>query len=158
MNPPQPDYLGTLQPRLVLYLPHRPNGMEQLVTRPSARVLVSLNSNHWRKIVTLLAKIASPEADDWRDFRDEALFDHTALCFEPVLKHTPAWHWIGGKENQQRFAGLNPQIQSPSAAPEISVDPAIPLLLTPYPDYRQLSNRIVSTIRQVLREQGFYTD
>lgn len=154
---PPPDCLGAPCPRLALYLPHRPNALAQLVDAPSASALVTANSNHWRKIVTLLAKLASPVADDWRKFRDQELFQHTALCFAPQLSGTAAWHWIGGKDNLQRFDNLRYNARPLPNSPEVLIDPAHQLLLTPYPDYRQLSNALVEQIRTALEDEGFYS-
>lgn len=154
MNPS--DRLGSAQPRLILYLPHRPEAMEQLVLAPSASRLVEANSNHWRKIVNLLAKVASPEATDWRRFRDEALFQYTTLCFAPELVDTHAWHWIGGKENLQRFTHLAAEAKPLPNCPAVSVDISKRLLLTPYPDYRQLNNTLVAAMRSALQQQGYY--
>ena len=151
-----PDSLGPSHPKLVLYLPHRPNGLEQFRDRPSAQALVAANSNHWRKIVTLLAKIAGPVAADWRTFKDNELFQHTALCFAPQIVDMPVWHWIGGKDNLQRFEFLPLQAQPLADAPEVLLDTGKRLLLTPYPDYRQLSNRLVGLIRTALGAEGFY--
>lgn len=150
--------LGASQPRLALYLPHRPNGLAQLADAPSAPALVAANSNHWRKIVTLLAKIASPVADDWRRFRDEDLFRQTALCFVPKLIDTASWHWIGGRDNLQRFTDLHHRAQPLADSPGVWIDPDKRLLLTPYPDYRQLSNAMVSNIRSALAHHGFYAE
>jgi len=153
---PDPNYLGAPHPRLVLYLPHRPHGLAQLADAPTAQALVAANSNHWRKIVTLLAKIGSPEADDWRRFRDEDLFRHTALCFVPKQMDTASCHWIGGKDNLQRFGDLRHSAQPLADWPDIAIDPNMRLLLTPYPDYRQLSNALVRSIRSALDGLGFY--
>ncbi|WP_203141396.1 DUF6942 family protein [Marinobacter mangrovi] len=150
------DFLGTAQPRLVLYLPHRPNRLAQLAVDPNAGDLIDANSNHWRKIVTLLAKIASPAAGDWRAFRDTGLFRQTALCFAPELIGGPTWHWIGGKDNLQRFRTLAHNAEPLADCPEVAVDPDRKLLLTPYPDYRQLSNAVVEQIRGALSEHAFY--
>lgn len=155
---PEPNYLGASRPRLVLCLPHRPNNLAELVDSPDARALVAANSNHWRKIVALLAKVASPNADDWRRFRDEELFRHTALCFAPILLDSGFWHWIGGKDNLQRFSALQHNAQPLGDSAEISIDPNKRLLLTPYPDYRQLSNALLSRIRFALAGYGFYDD
>lgn len=152
----QPTYLGTTQPQLILYLPHRPNNLEQLTSAPSAQNVITSNSNHWRKIVTLLAKVASPDAEGWRSFRDEVLFQHTALCFAADLVDSNAWHWIGGKENLKRFASLRLNAAPLKDCPEVCVDIAQRILLTPYPDYRQLSNAVVGHIRTMLVEQQFY--
>ncbi|WP_406827596.1 DUF6942 family protein [Microbulbifer sp. ARAS458-1] len=150
------DYLGPTNPVIALYLPHRPEGLDELVAAPDAGRLMENNSNHWRKIVTLLAKIASPQ-EEWRSFRDDELFERTALCFTPHLKRLPGWHWIGGKENLQRFSieGLN--AQPLRGAPEVALDVEKRILLTPYPDYRQLSNATVAEIRKALDHTGFYT-
>ena len=149
------DYLGAPRPRLILYLPHRPEGLDQLIYTPDAQLLIKNNSNHWRKIVTLLAKVASPQ-EDWRRFRDDELFEHTALCFRACLCDVPAWHWIGGKDNLQRFAiaGLNAKPLRES--PDIALDTERQILLTPYPDYRQLSNATVDEIRKSLARLAFY--
>ncbi|WP_165855799.1 DUF6942 family protein [Marinobacter sp. JSM 1782161] len=152
----QPDNLGAADPRLALYLPHRPNGLAQLVDDPRADTLIAANSNHWRKIVTLLSKITSPAAEDWRRFRDDALFGQTALCFTPQLLKIDGWHWIGGKDNLQRFEGLSHDARPLDRCPGVAIDPDRRLLLTPYPDYRQLSNALVSRIREELAQHGFY--
>ena len=154
---PLPDILGATEPRLALYLPHRPNGLAGFVEHPSAEPLVTANSNHWRKIVTLLAKIASPAAGDWRCFKDEELFRVTALCFSPKLSGTSSWHWIGGKDNLDRFDQLHHHALRLADCPDVSIDPDKCLLLTPYPDYRQLSNVLVVHIRAALERHGFYS-
>ncbi len=145
------DYLGATSPTLILYLPHRPNEMTLDVA-----ALLAANSNHWRKIVTLLAKVACPVESDWRHFRDEVLFRETALCFMPELVHAPCWHWIGGKENLSRFTSLQHNAQHLQAVPGVAIDPQKRLLLTPYPDYRQLSNALVERVRGSLEELRFY--
>ncbi|SFM33662.1 DUF6942 family protein [Marinobacter zhejiangensis] len=152
----QPDHLGSSQPRLVLYLPHRPDHAEQLALCPSAQALIAANSNHWRKIITLLAKVACPVADDWRGFRDNELFLRTALNFSDQLRPGDHWHWIGGKDNLQRFTTLEHRAQPLATAPAVAIDPDQRLLLTPYPDYRQLSNHTVAVIREALAGIGFY--
>ena len=118
---------------------------------PDVGALVAANSNHWRKILNLLAKVACPVAEDWRRYRDQVLFQETALCFAPVLAQGPCWHWIGGKENLLRFTGLRHCARPLHGAAEIAVDPQRRLLLTPYPDYRQLSNARVEQVRRILR-------
>ncbi|WP_066963884.1 hypothetical protein [Microbulbifer sp. Q7] len=152
----EPDYLGPPRPALILYLPHRPQGLDELIAAPDAQQLMENNSNHWRKIMTLLAKVASPQAE-WRSFRDDALFAHTALCFAPRLEDAPGWHWIGGKENLQRFTIEDLNAKALKGAPEVALDIEKRVLLTPYPDYRQLSNATVAEIRTALERAGFYS-
>lgn len=155
---PQTNQLGSNTPHLALYLPHRPNGLENLVDRPNTQALVTANSNHWRKIVTLLAKVAAPVAGDWRPFRDDQLFRNTALCFNPELNDQARWHWIGGKDNLARFSTLTHNAEPLAECPEVAIDRTLRLLLTPYPDYRQLSNQTVARIRAALAGLGFYDE
>jgi len=152
---PHPDCLGSKHPTIVLYLPHRPIGLEQIAAEPSAPKIEALNSNHWRKILTLLAKIAGPNGEEWREFKKQNLFQQTALCFTPNLVETVTWHWIGGKDNLERFKTLQHQAQPLTGSPDVLLDPKLRLLLTPYPDYRQLNNQTVDRIRSALDHHGF---
>lgn len=149
-------YLGSSCARLVLYLPHRPEGLEGFQHAPSAQAIIAANSNHWRKIITLLAKVACPSASDWRRFRDEQLFAETALCFSPELRPEECWHWIAGQANLQRFTGFECLPPALGDDPVIAVDASRKLLLSPYPDYRQLSNARVVRIREQLALSGFF--
>ncbi len=151
--------LGSSTPRLTLYIPHLPIGLESYVSAPSVTTLLAQNSNHWRKIVTLAAKVAAPTGD-WRHFRDHSFFEQVALVFSPTLEENCGWHWIGGGENRARFS-LDSQCGDPlplSGADDLFIIPNRKILLSPYPDYRQLSNQKVELIRQALQQQGFYPE
>ena len=87
---------------------------------------------------------------------DEELFRDTALCFSPSLNGTSSWHWIGDKDNLERFDHLHHHALPLADCPDVSIDPEKRLLLTPYPDYRQLSNVLVIHIRAALERHGFY--
>ena len=155
MNPA--DDLGAADARIVLYLPHRPEGLASYQHAPSAQAITAANSNHWRKILALLAKVASPCQEDWRGFRDGPLFVEAALCFQPRLKRAECWHWIAGQANLQRFCALEQQAVALEDDPEVAVDVQRKLLLSPYPDYRQLSNARVARMRDALGKSGFYS-
>ncbi|MCK0153077.1 hypothetical protein MWU49_05135 [Alcanivorax sp. S6407] len=153
-----PDYLGSPSARLVLYLPHLPEGLESFCHAPSAQAIVEANSNHWRKIINLLAKVASPVEQDWRGFRDGPLFERTALCFVPELQAGEEWHWIAGQANLLRFSSLELDACPALEDPEVALDEGRRVLITPYPDYRQISNARVARIRALLERAGFYAD
>lgn len=150
-----PQRLGNSNPRLTVYIPHEPAGLDACVADPCVSSLLAHNSNHWRKIVTLAAKVAAPD-DDWRDFRDRHFFDQVALVFAPAIEQTSGWHWIGGKENQNRLGLANISATPLPGTDDLFVIPEHKLLLTPYPDYRQLSNEKVVRIRHALQELEFY--
>lgn len=155
MNHLADQRLGTTDPRLTIYIPHLPAGMEQLIEHTSVTALLACNSNHWRKIITLGAKVAAPDPE-WQQFRDLHFFKQVALVFSPTLENSPGWHWIGGKDNQSRFGLNSEECLQPTHASDLFIDPVRRLLLTPYPDYRQLSNLKVGLIREALQQHGFY--
>ncbi|TCK08782.1 DUF6942 family protein [Marinobacterium mangrovicola] len=148
--------LGTPAPRLSVYIPHEPASIDACIADTRITTLLAQNSNHWRKIVNLAAKVASPD-DDWRSFRDAYFFNQVALVFAPELEQTDGWHWIGGKENQTRFGMTNLSASPLPGTDDLFVIPEQKLLLTPYPDYRQLSNQKVAMIREALETLGFYS-
>ncbi|WP_104003068.1 DUF6942 family protein [Marinobacterium lutimaris] len=155
MTSPKLQRLGSANPRLCVYIPHLPEALEACAASGDVATLLAHNSNHWRKIVTLSAKIASPD-DDWRTFRDQQFFRQVALVFSASIEVGACWHWIGGKDNQARF-GLDSADWAPLAGTDdLFIDAERKLLLTPYPDYRQLSNQKVELIRQALQQLGFY--
>ncbi|MFP8965601.1 DUF6942 family protein [Pokkaliibacter sp. CJK22405] len=148
--------LGSTSPRISLYLPHIPASIEEYHTHPTAEQLIATNSNHWRKIITIAAKLACPN-EEWRQFRDLQLFRDIALIFTPELETHSGWHWLGGKDNQQRFGLDTTGLKPVAGAKDVWIDIRRKLLLTPYPDYRQLSNATIATIRATLHREGFYS-
>lgn len=148
--------LGSAKPRLSIYIPHLPEALDACRASDSISTLLENNSNHWRKIVTLAAKVAAPDPD-WRRFRDQQFLQQVALVFSSTLEPTPGWHWIGGRENQSRFGLNQPEVPALESTDDLFLIPDRKLLLTPYPDYRQLSNQKVAKIRQGLHALDFYS-
>lgn len=144
--------LGTSEPQLVLYLPNPP-------TIPAGHsgldvpALIEYNGNHWRKILTILAKICSQEPD-WRQYRDGKLLrgNFEAISFGTALRASARWHVVAGKASWQRL-GLEPETFEPlnNEGRLLARDN---VLLTPYPDYRQFPNRSIEQVREWLRRQG----
>ena len=69
--------LGNPKAALRLYLPTPPLLENGWCGYDDA---VRQNGNHWRKILIILSKIASP-TDDWRHHRDNNLFSAEAIDF-----------------------------------------------------------------------------
>ncbi|WP_205828075.1 hypothetical protein [Microbulbifer sp. SH-1] len=151
--------IGSKNPRLVLYVPHKPNSFDELTERPNIQTLIANNTNHWRKIATLLAKICSPDLENWRQFRDSRLLESSAISINPTLCNLESrpWHWIGGKDNQRRFSYLQHNALPLESCENVAVDRRKQLLFTPYPDYRQLDNAVIIEIRRALETGGFYS-
>lgn len=101
-----------------------------------------------------MAKVCAPDGD-WRGYRTRLLSEQ-ALGFAPQFHATSSWHWIGGQQNQARFRELDQPHARVRVDDDIAFEPQRRILLTPYPDYRQLSNRKVVLIRELLAHYGFY--
>ncbi len=140
--------LGAQTPRLVLYLPNPPQMPAQAAhwTAPDVAQLISQNGNHWRKILTILAKLCSTQLH-WRDYRDQQLLQQSeAISFGSQLHPGVEWHLVAGKTSWQRL-GLAPE-DFDSLDTEGRVRVRGNILLIPYPDYRQFPNRTLEQVRE----------
>jgi hypothetical protein len=127
--------------------------------------LVALNGNHWRKIVTLMAKICSPD-EDWRTYRDRQLLKHkeVILIGAQALSPLARWHLVTGRAAADRLGLNEADAMGIAGAPALrllklketsdkpSADEAVEekILLTPYLDYRQYPNLLVEATRRCL--------
>lgn len=159
--------LGSVTASIAFYLPTPPTLSPNWDPREDGALaqLVALNGNHWRKIITLMAKICAPD-DNWRDYRDRQLLKHHELILIGARQLSPhaRWHLVAGQVAADNL-GL-------SAADGVSVSdtPGLKrvtdnqvshsdsadgtseqrILLTPYLDYRQYSNLLVAATRRCL--------
>lgn len=168
---PQPATAPTIgigdQPaRLIVYAPHRPPlaGYQQLNhLRPcqagELAALVEATGNHWRKILNLYAKLLhrlEPFEARWQDCRDQRLLQPgsaTALMFSSPLWPQPnAWHLVMGKTYAADCAlEALPDLREYGA---FRWSPTQRLILTPYFDYRALSNATLDELYRLIDSQG----
>ncbi|OMH27967.1 DUF6942 family protein [Motiliproteus sp. MSK22-1] len=147
------NILGSSEPELVLYLPNPPLlPSEQLMGASGSGLnipeLIELNGNHWRKILTILAKICAPDGD-WRQYRDHQLLKQKeAVCFGDSLLSQPAQHLVAGKASWERlglethdFVAVDDQQRAWKRDQ---------VFLVPYLDYRQFPNALVDKIKHCL--------
>ena len=154
-----PAYMGADldSAHAVFILPNAPEvparEVKQGVHRPvDVSAVVAINGNHWRKILTLAAKLMAPEAEQWRSFRDSSAFEALGFCFDPDLMRTEQL------PRQQRVFVVGKALQA-----QLPIHPkATPLderqdiwcyqqwVWCPYLDYRQFSNARVDALRHRL--------
>jgi len=111
--------------------------------------LCTLNGNHWRKILIILAKLQAPD-QHWRTYRDQQLLkQQEAICFGDQLLDHQQLHLVAGKANWQRL-GLNPQdfTAIETSGRLLQRDN---IILTPYPDYRQFPNQLIDQLRPIIQ-------
>ncbi|GGO75645.1 hypothetical protein GCM10011348_00930 [Marinobacterium nitratireducens] len=141
--------LGPARAPLVLYLPNPPVCPAH-AGHTDVAALVAANGNHWRKILTILAKLAAKEGEDWRHYRDASLLTRTeAISFADSPDPAARRHLVAGKASWQRlgfdYRDFAPLDESGTLFARDDV------LLTPYPDYRQFPNRSIERVREWLQ-------
>ncbi len=145
-------FIGSSQPRIVLYLDNRPEWQQSKVAVPE---LIALNGNHWRKILTIFAKLCS--SDDWRVYRDQHLLQHQEqICFTEQVNTVANVHIFSGKRCWQRFADIyqsdtEPLLATAGQSLFYRQDKTLGLcIFSPYFDYRQYPNVLIAETKLLM--------
>lgn len=145
--------LGQALASLICYLPNPPLYPQERA-RTDVPALIELNGNHWRKILTILAKICVGDAEDWRHYRDLQLLNDGvgAISFADRLQPEADRHLVAGKASWERLgfdsADFTPLDRTGTLFARDNI------LLTPYPDYRQFPNRSIERAREWLNDSA----
>ncbi len=153
-----PTGIGDADFDMAIYIANRPP-LEEYQKLQGMRPLMSgeiqhigqQTSNHWRKIFNVYAKLIfqmnSHGFKSWQDYRDNRLLQadsKTALLFSPldVSHRSEAIRLVAGKTHA---VGLGLDIQAMERAQadfsnDFAWDKVGRVIVTPYLDYRQLSN------------------
>ncbi len=161
---------GDNSPLLVVFAPHSPPGIQSdrsgdilPLTAKDLHQLVQAGGNHWRKIFNLYAKLLhglTPLEPDWQSCREHRLLRSGSACalvFEQGWRPEPGQlcvvmgqtygRSLGWLENDQVLPAEHPFVQHPEQA----------VIVTPYFDYRQLSNaRLASLIQHIADEHSHW--
>ncbi|WP_108126275.1 DUF6942 family protein [Saccharospirillum mangrovi] len=158
--------LGDANAILSVYAPHRPpqapyDGLDQMHPFAAGELaqLVTATGNHWRKIFNLYAKLLhrlSPREPSWQDCREQRLLQAgsgTALLFSPPHS-TPSesWRLVMGKAYAES-CGLH-LLADLQPLNGFDWSPSQRLILTPYFDYRALSNARLDNLYRLIDSQG----
>lgn len=109
--------------------------------------LISINGNHWRKILTIIAKLSAKPDEDWRIVRDQYIWQRVRLyfCFND-LPNTEQCLFIVGKTFDKEcaipFDGTYLGNEKHHAIKKGAT------YWVPYLDYRQFPNALIDTLRQ----------
>jgi len=121
--------------------------------------LVAATGNHWRKIINLYAKLSHglrPAFDCWQDERDSRLLQAgsgTALLFSKPGPPVHALTLVMGKTYALDCGFTEDRTPDLATGAEgIRVSLSQRLILTPYFDYRQLSNARLGALVTLIRE------
>jgi hypothetical protein len=122
--------------------------------------------NGWRKVFNVYAKLLyaldpkvfsfPTQATSWQQYRDQFLLQQasdTALLFDaPLLKPADnTIHLIAGRTRAKQLIEHGLACQLHWLNEEFAIDPGHKVLVTPYFDYRQLSNEKIEFSARLLK-------
>jgi hypothetical protein len=121
------------------------------LTRPSVSVLIELNGNHWRKILTIMSKLIVPRYDSWKIFRDVQLFDRVGVAFSvDQLDDYKGLVFIVGNTFRDVWPVAD-CAQTIGDSHQAFVH--LPYVWCPYLDYRQFPNVLIEALRERILEK-----
>lgn len=140
--------------RYVFLLPNEPvlsvQNNSVLSFQVSVDELIELNGNHWRKILTIMAKLTSPEYGDWREFRDKALLQKVGVAFsrDQLTNYKGVLFVVG---NTFREAWPIPEMAQKIGDKHVAAF-YLNRIWCPYLDYRQFPNILIEAVREAILE------
>lgn len=157
--------LGDAQPQFTVYIANRPpleeyqaiQGIRAMQCGEIARI-AQLTGNHWRKIFNVYAKLVyalnTQGFASWQQYREEFLLQKgskQALLFSQPDLRQPGLHLIMGR-TYARGCTKNLMLETALFAvdSDFQIAPEQRLLVTPYFDYRQLSNAKLAQLRTLI--------
>lgn len=157
-----PIGLGDPKARLAVFNANRPP-LEQYqsldyckaIEHHEIKTIADLTGNHWRKIFNCYAKLVF-ELDPqfyktWQDLRDECLLQNASgygLFFSPPQPNNTQIKIVSGKQYWDR---LNLNITVEWIDSHFAVSHEKRLIVSPYFDYRQLSNKKITQLVSLIR-------
>lgn len=157
------DGFGHPKPRWVLHIANRPeldkyqHNIAFALTTGEAADIIQQTSNHWRKLFSIMAKISfalfETGCDSWQEYRDTKLL--TDQGFEMISFETPDpqqecyYSIVAGytyAKTQLDVESLMPL----SACEKLLLAENKPLAVTPYFDWRQLTNEVLAHLIKVM--------
>ena len=151
------DCLGSKAATIILYTANRPLLPSAMDCGGALSVpeLITLNGNHWRKILSIFAKLTSPD-DDWKTYRDHYLLqEREVICFADSLQESAALHLIAGKASWELLGMDMAEFQALDVEQRLWVNGNV--MCTPYFDYRQFPNTLIEVARaQIFKKHSVY--
>lgn len=113
--------------------------------------LVNLNGNHWRKILTIIAKLCANEDEDWRIVRDQSIWQRAVLFFNAEqLPLENEWQVIVGKSFYKDLPIPVRARLVASGQHQAFIENK--RIWTPYLDYRQFPNALIDALKYEIRK------
>ncbi|GIU08084.1 hypothetical protein TUM4445_40410 [Shewanella sp. MBTL60-112-B2] len=114
--------------------------------------MIEANGNHWRKILTIMAKLSVTDKN-WKFYRDNLLLkqDECISINSNELNPNAGLHIICGQQSAQNLQLSRSQFQPINTSTTlVSKHAEQSIYLCPYLDYRQFPNLQIDLLRAVL--------
>jgi len=150
---------GSQDFNFAIYIANRPPidhypSLDQLQPLAAGEIsaIVSRTSNHWRKVFNVCAKFIfelqgdSSQVATWQEYREQHLFQRhsrEALMFSAPDLSQSAVHIIAGKTHA---ANLQLPVLLHWLDSDFAINQQKHIVVSPYPDYRQLSNQRIHSL------------
>lgn len=165
--------VGSSAPRIVLHIANRPplDGFEHDINRPfqltEAADIIQKTGNHWRKVFSILAKISfalfDTQCKTWQEYRDTKLLTEDGfeyICFSELkdtrsqldlTKHTSVSITCGFNYAQTQLDTSS--LVSHHNFEKLKWSEQHHCLVTPYFDWRQLNNEMLSIAINIIKSK-----
>lgn len=158
--------VGHENPKWILYIANRPElehfqtlDFRQLESGEAAEI-IKLTSNHWRKVFSIMAKISfalfDTDCETWQQYRDTKLLTKEgfeAISFSPYKTNDCLpFSIICGFNYADKQVELE-SLLSHERQNKILFSQSERLCVTPYFDWRQLNNEMLSVLTQALKHR-----
>lgn len=162
----KPAGLGNSDATLVVYIGNKPP-LDEFVNMKGVRTLRTneiqtigeLTGNHWRKIFNCYAKLAfeiNPQGEkSWQNFRDQQLLTASSnqlLLFSPPNIATSNHRIINLVCGKTYFNQLTTKVPVEWIDNYFAISFKEKLIVSPYFDYRQLSNQRISDLVCLIKQ------
>lgn len=168
----EPTGIGNISARLIVYIANRPpldkyrnlTGVHPLYPG-DIDFIGKATGNHWRKIFNCFAKLVfelnTYQYNCWQDLRDQRLLTSSSqqlISFSPYQEKNQSFmkpnqiHIISGKTFFKQASG---DIKVEWLDEYFAVNYAKRLIVSPYFDYRQLSNLRIAQLARLIKNLGY---
>ena len=159
--------LGSEEAKIIVYIQNRPpmppyQTLASLIPLKAGDIanIAQHTGNHWRKIFNVFAKLSHEldtcHFDTWQNFRDQRLLQEKdnqySLLFSPPTTQNIKCdniHIILGKGYAQQ---LQLTAQCHWLSPDFAIDSKRKIIISPYFDYRQLSNIKINQLAKLIEQ------
>ncbi|TDO96925.1 DUF6942 family protein [Marinomonas balearica] len=149
---------------IVFWMPNAPcitkDGVNSVSDENEVAAIENQNGNHWRKILTIAAKLSVDVEEEWRHYKANRLLIESTFVFSKAdFEGSKAkFKFIVGKQlaeskppplDADKIYGVNDPLERSNDRVVLSKEG---VYWTPYFDYRQFPNALIGAVRAYMQD------